>query len=119
MVARRGDLGLTRLFSGRGSLCRCATASKWNVEGGLHCIVLDGFLFSSFPPFCVVTSLLALTDGWVDGFGRCSGVIVGMRVSSIHGLGSLQRLLMLCPELWNMLQESKPNRLLLSSATRT
>ena len=86
---KEGDLGLTRLFSGRGSLCRRATASKWNVEGGLHRIVLDGFLFSSFPPFCVVTSLLALTDGWVDGFGRCSGVIVGMRVSPIQGLESL------------------------------
>lgn len=65
MVAGRSDLGLTRIFSGRGSLCRRATASKWNVEGGLHRIVLDGFFFlSSSPPFCVVTFPFGF-DGWL------------------------------------------------------
>lgn len=31
----------------------------------------------------MVLSLLAFMDGWVDGLGRCPGLIVGMRVSLI------------------------------------
>lgn len=31
----------------------------------------------------MVFSLLAFVDGWVDGLGRCPGLIVGMRVSLI------------------------------------
>ena len=78
MVWRRSSAGLTKdfIFSGRGALRRRADASKWNVEGGLHRVVLGWLSFVA-----LFFSLLALTDGWVDGSGRCPRAIVGMRVS--------------------------------------
>lgn len=73
MAARGDHIGLTDI-SGRGTLCRCAIASKWNVEGGLHRVVIFFFLgcpFLFLPLAFFFPSLSDLMDGWVDGFGRC------------------------------------------------
>ena len=83
MVARRSDFGLTRIFSGRGSLRRCAIASKWNVEGGLYCMISDGFLSISPSLLWPLFPLGFDADGWVDGFGHCPEATVGMRVSCV------------------------------------
>lgn len=50
--------------SWRSSLCRCATASEWNVEGGRLYAAMAGFFLFLWLSF----SLVGL---WIDGLGRC------------------------------------------------
>ena len=61
------------LYSWRGSLCRCLTASQWNVEGGRQYVAWLVFFFSFVGlPFAWID--------WVDGMDLAFRVLVGMRV---------------------------------------
>jgi hypothetical protein len=64
--AYRGEIsGRTladELVSWRSSLCRCAIASEWNVEGGLQRVIHGWFLL--WFPFPLIFDGICWIDGW-------------------------------------------------------
>ena len=70
-----GMISAFRLYSWRGSLCRCLTTSQWNVEGGRQYVAWLAFFFY----FLLLVLPFAWID-WVDGMDLAFRVLVGMRV---------------------------------------